>query len=75
MAKNARYPPEVWEGGGDSAIRCAARLAEARFEASVSSRVDSYDYARAETVIGLFKIEVIRKDGPWRSSRRSSTPL
>lgn len=28
---------------------------------------DSYDNALAETVIGLFKTEVIRPAGPWRS--------
>jgi transposase InsO family protein len=28
---------------------------------------DSYDNALAETVIGLFKAEVIRRRGPWRS--------
>ena len=28
---------------------------------------DSYDNALAETVIGLFKTEVIRRLGPWRS--------
>ncbi len=27
---------------------------------------DSYDNALAETVIGLFKTEVIRRHGPWR---------
>ncbi|SDF58914.1 Integrase core domain-containing protein [Limimonas halophila] len=28
---------------------------------------DSYDNALAETVIGLYKTEVIRRRGPWRS--------
>ena len=28
---------------------------------------DAYDNALAETVIGLFKTEVIRRRGPWRS--------
>jgi hypothetical protein len=27
---------------------------------------DAYDNARAETVIGLFKTDVIHRDGPWR---------
>jgi transposase InsO family protein len=36
-------------------------------ELSVGSVGDSYDYALAETVIGLFKTEVIRRRGPWRS--------
>jgi transposase InsO family protein len=34
---------------------------------SVGSVGDSYDNAQAETVIGLFKTEVIRRLGPWRS--------
>jgi len=34
--------------------------------ASVGSRSDSYDNALAESVIGLFKTEVIRRHGPWR---------
>lgn len=29
---------------------------------------DSYDNALAETVIGLFKTEVIHRLGPWRSA-------
>ena len=28
---------------------------------------DSYDNALAETIIGLFKIEVINRLGPWKS--------
>lgn len=48
-------------------IRYTERLAEAGIEPSVGSRGDSYDNALAETVIGLFKTEVIRKRGPWRS--------
>ena len=28
---------------------------------------DSYDNALAETIIGLFKTEVIRRRGPWRN--------
>ena len=47
-------------------IRYTERLAEAGIEPSVGSRGDSYDNALAETVIGLFKTEVIHRDGPWR---------
>jgi putative transposase len=43
------------------------RLAEAGIEPSVGSVGDSYDNALAETVIGLFKSEVIHQRGPWRS--------
>jgi putative transposase len=48
-------------------IRYTERLAENGVEASVGSVGDSYDNALAETVIGLFKTEVIYARGPWRS--------
>jgi len=47
-------------------IRYTERLAEAGIEASVGSVGDSYDNALAESVIGLYKPEVIRCRGPWR---------
>jgi putative transposase len=47
-------------------IRYTERLAEAGIESSVGSIGDSYDNALAESVIGLFKTEVIRPRGPWR---------
>lgn len=47
-------------------IRYTERLAEAGIEPSVGSKGDSYDNALAESVIGLFKTEVIRLQGPWR---------
>ncbi len=48
-------------------IRYTERLAEAGIAPSVGSKGDSYDNALAESVIGLFKTEVIRCRGPWRS--------
>ncbi len=48
-------------------IRYAERLGEAGIAPSVGSVGDSYDNALAETVIGLFKTEVIRRRGPWRN--------
>jgi len=48
------------------AIRYSERLADAGIEPSVGSRGDAYDNALAETVIGLFKTEVIHPDGPWK---------
>ena len=48
-------------------IKYTERLAEAGIEPSVGSVGDSYDNALAETVIGLFKTEVIHHQGPWRS--------
>jgi putative transposase len=47
-------------------IKHTERLAEAGIEPSVGSVGDSYDNALAETVIGLFKTEVIHRQGPWR---------
>ncbi len=47
-------------------MRYTDRLADAGIAPSVGSRGDSYDNALAETIIGLFKTEVIRLNGPWR---------
>jgi len=49
------------------AIRYTERLAEAGAATSVGSRGDSYDNALAESVIGLFKAELIARQGPWRT--------
>ena len=43
------------------------RLAEAGAVTSVGSRGDSYDNALAETIIGLYKAELITMQGPWRT--------
>ena len=48
-------------------IRYTERLAEAGIESSVGSVGDSYDNAMAETIIGLFKTEVIWPRGPWKN--------
>jgi putative transposase len=48
-------------------IRYTERLADAGAMCSVGSRGDSYDNALAESVIGLFKTEVVRKQGSWKS--------
>lgn len=48
-------------------IRYTERLAEAGIEPSVGSVGDSYDNALAESIIGLYKAEIIRQRGPWRS--------
>ena len=47
-------------------IRYSERLAESGVEPSVGSVGDSYDNALAETIIGLYKAEVIHQRGPWR---------
>jgi len=48
-------------------IRYTERLAEAGLEPSVGSVGDSYDNALAESIIGLYKTEIIRRRGPWRN--------
>jgi putative transposase len=48
-------------------IRYTQRLAVEGAVASVGSRGDSYDNAMAESIIGLYKSELITMRGPWRS--------
>jgi len=45
-------------------IRYTDRLREAGIEPSVGSGGDAYDNALAETIVGLYKAEVIRRLGP-----------
>jgi putative transposase len=47
-------------------IRYTQRLTEAGAVTSVGSRGDSFDNALAETIIGLYKTELIRRCGPWK---------
>jgi putative transposase len=49
-------------------IRYTERLADEGAVTSVGSRGDSYDNALAETVMGLYKTELIRRRGPWRTA-------
>lgn len=48
-------------------IRYTERLADAGIELSVGTVGDSYNDALAETIIGLFTTEVIRRREPWRN--------
>jgi len=48
-------------------IRYSERLAAAGAVASVGSTGDSFDNAAAESLNGLYKTELIRRCGPWRS--------
>jgi len=48
-------------------IRYTDRLAAEHIELSVGSVGDAYDNALAETINGLYKTEVIRRNGPWRN--------
>jgi transposase InsO family protein len=50
--------------------RYTDRLAEEGAVTSVGSRGDSYDNALAETVMGLYKTELIRRLGPWRTAEQ-----
>ncbi len=48
-------------------IRYTERLADEGAVTSVGSVGDSYDNAMAESVIGLYKSELVTMRGPWRS--------
>lgn len=48
-------------------IRYSERMTDAGVEPSVGTTGDSYDNALAETIIGLYKTEVIYHRGPWRN--------
>ncbi len=50
-----------------TAIRYADRLADAGALASIGTVGDSYDNAMAESIIGLYKTECVRRDGPFRT--------
>lgn len=50
-----------------TAIRYADRLAEAGALASIGTVGDSYDNAMAESVIGLYKAECVKIDGPFKT--------
>ena len=54
-------------GSQYTSIRYTERLDEAGIAPSVGSRGDSYDNALAESTIGLFKTELIKQKGPWRT--------
>ena len=69
-----RVPSEVGlvhhsdRGSQYLSIKYTERLAEEGIDPSVGSVGDSYDNALAESVIGLFKTEVINFLGPWKST-------
>jgi putative transposase len=54
-------------GSQYTSIRYTERLIEAGAQPSIGSVGDSYDNALAESIIGLFKTELIRRKGPWRN--------
>jgi putative transposase len=69
----ARKDEDLWglvhhsdRGSQYLSVRYTERLADAGAVTSVGSRGDSYDNALAESVIGLYKAELVRHRGPWR---------
>ncbi len=50
-----------------TSIRYTERLAEAGIAPSIGSAGDAYDNAMAESTIGLYKTELINRQGPWRT--------
>ena len=51
-----------------TSIAFTERLAAAGVSASVGSAGDAYGNALAESVIGLYKTELIKHRGPWRTA-------
>lgn len=55
-------------GSQYTSIRYTQRLLDTGLRASVGSVGDSYDNALAESVIGLYKAELVYWDGPWKGA-------
>jgi putative transposase len=54
-------------GSQYTSIAFTERLAALGMRASIGTVGDAYDNALAESTIGLFKAELIRRGGPWRT--------
>jgi putative transposase len=57
-------------GAQYTSIAFTDRLAAAGVSASVGTVGDAYDNALAESVIGLYKTELIKPRGPWRTAEQ-----
>jgi putative transposase len=57
-------------GSQYTSIAFTERLAGAGVSGSVGTVGDAYDNALAESVIGLFKTELIKPRGPWRTAEQ-----
>jgi putative transposase len=57
-------------GSQYTSIAFTERLAAAGVSASVGTVGDAYDNALAESVIGLYKTELIKPKGPWRTAEQ-----
>lgn len=67
MIRGTRSNPKISRGraeGQYTAIRYANQLADAGALASIGTVGDSYDNAPAESVIGLYKLECVRRPHP-----------
>ena len=67
----ARNPPKGLIHHSDKGVQYLSnnyseRLKQVGIKASTGSVGDSYDNALAESIIGLFKTEVIHRQGPWK---------
>jgi putative transposase len=60
----------MMRGSQYTSIAFTERLAAAGVQPSVGSAGDAYDNALAETVIGLYKTELIKLHGPWRTAEQ-----
>lgn len=54
-------------GSQYTSIAFTDRLIEAGIDASIGATGNSYDNALAETINGLYKTELIKAQGPWRT--------
>ena len=57
-------------GSQYTSIAVTERLAAAGAQPSVGAVGDAYDNALAESVIGLYKTELIKPHGPWRTAEQ-----
>lgn len=55
-------------GSQYTSIAFTERLLDAGIDASIGATGDSYDNALAETINGLYKTELIKPQGPWRTA-------
>jgi putative transposase len=62
LSKSERNPNSSRWNSADEGLE---RLAAAGIEPSVGSKGDSFDNALAESVIGLYKTELVKNLGPW----------
>jgi putative transposase len=54
-------------GSQYTSFRFTAHLIEAGIDASIGTVGDAYDNALMESTIGLYKTELIKKQGPWKT--------